>query len=729
MSLQSRKLKNKMATWVFYVGGIFVIVITILMLVFLSKEVFPLFYRAKIVDSWDYARAETLSESLVSVVSEQGTLLLTLDGDGSLFLNDAKTGEEKRTWQIPGPVQMVKYRDGYIVLISRGTLYVYNLNFVRDKDTGLEVDAELVQQERYTINQETFPALSRAVDTGNITSFAVKRRDDDGFGIALSTDDSVYYWYQTVGLNVFDEEIRVEDFMFDSYDDTIYDMTFYPDGNLVLIFENGKVKMVNTDLDTVAALDTSFESKEDDITVTAVGQLIGGRGIVLGTDAGEIFVVSSANVDGQGIMLFVIHKMKRMDSGIEGFTFSGRDRTFAAWDETGMVNIYYSTTEQLRLNFSSEVGSRVAFNTRGDLLLTYGGESARFVQIDNPHPDVTFIGLFGPVWYEGYESKKFSWQSTGGSNEFESKLSLIPLIFGTLKGAFYAMILAVPLALSGAIFMNQFLHPSFHRVIKPVIEIMAGLPSVIIGFLAGLWLAPILEEVLPGVVLGLILIPIVIVISSFVLDKFRFMKNIDSYKYEIFILIPIIIAIFWGAVQLSPVLNNVFFAGDFRQFFFDTLGVRYDQRNAIVVGFAMGFAVIPLIFSLAEDALSFVPKEMIAGSLALGLSRWQTATGVAIKAATPGILSAIMIGFGRAVGETMIVLMATGNTPVLSMNAFNGFRTLSANIAVELPEAPLGSSVYRILFLTALLLFVFTFMINMLTDMIRKRMMKRFKSQ
>jgi phosphate transport system permease protein len=140
----------------------------------------------------------------------------------------------------------------------------------------------------------------------------------------------------------------------------------------------------------------------------------------------------------------------------------------------------------------------------------------------------------------------------------------------------------------------------------------------------------------------------------------------------------------------------------------------------------MGFAVIPIIFAIAEDAFSNVPPNLVAGSLALGADRWQTVTRVVLPTASPGIFSAVMIGFGRAVGETMIVLMATGNTPIMDWNPFNGFRTLSANIAVEIPEAPHGGTLYRALFLAALLLFLMTFVVNTVAELVRQRLRERF---
>jgi phosphate transport system permease protein len=462
-----------------------------------------------------------------------------------------------------------------------------------------------------------------------------------------------------------------------------------------------------------------------DAGTTVFGQLIGGRGLVSGLYSGGISVWNLLNRGDQSAYM-KIHELPPMKGLIQGFSFSGRDRSFVAWDNAGTVHLYYSTNERLCLSFSGKPGQRYSMSEKGDALVSYGADT-EIIRIRNLHPDISIKSLFGKIWYEGHPEPVYSYQSTGASDDFEPKYSLMPLIFGTVKGALFALMFAIPLALTGAIFMNQFMHPNLHRIIKPVVEIMAGLPSVIVGFIGGLWLAPMVEQYLPGILLGLIVTPIVIVFVGNFIETKLYHASDDIYRSEVFILVPFIILAFGASLALTPVLNNIFFAGDFREFFFTKFTVPYDQRNAIVVGFAMGFAVIPVIFSLAEDALSFVPREIIAGSLALGLSRWQTVSGVVLKAARSGIITAVLIGFGRAVGETMIVLMATGNTPVMSPSPFNGFRTLSANIAVELPETAVGSSPYRILFIAALMLFLFTFFINTITDVIRTRLRKRLK--
>jgi phosphate transport system permease protein len=196
---------------------------------------------------------------------------------------------------------------------------------------------------------------------------------------------------------------------------------------------------------------------------------------------------------------------------------------------------------------------------------------------------------------------------------------------------------------------------------------------------------------------------------------------------EVFLLVPVIVVGAWLSFELGGLVERSLLGGNYRNWLFSALGVTYDQRNSLVVGIAMGFAVIPIIFTIAEDSLANVPGHLRAGSLALGATRWQTAVRIVLPTASPGIFSAIMIGFGRAVGETMIVLMATGNTPVMDWSIFNGFRALSANIAVELPEAPEGGTLFRVLFLAAFLLFCMTFAVNTVAEIVRLKLRQKYR--
>jgi phosphate transport system permease protein len=272
------------------------------------------------------------------------------------------------------------------------------------------------------------------------------------------------------------------------------------------------------------------------------------------------------------------------------------------------------------------------------------------------------------------------------------------------------------------------MHPKLKGVVKPTVEIMAALPSVVLGFLAGLWLAPRVERIVPGLFLVELVVPPLILVAVFAwrATPIGLRKRVLPGT-EVTLLVPILLLGTWLSFQLGGIVERTLLAGDYRSWLLGMLGLGYDQRNSLVVGIAMGFAVIPIIFTIAEDSLSNVPQHLVAGSLALGATRWQTALRVVLPTASPGIFSAIMIGFGRAVGETMIVLMATGNTPVMNWNIFSGFRALSANIAVELPEAPAGGTLFRVLFLAALLLFIMTFAVNTVAELVRLRLRRKYR--
>lgn len=346
----------------------------------------------------------------------------------------------------------------------------------------------------------------------------------------------------------------------------------------------------------------------------------------------------------------------------------------------------------------------------------------------NEHPQLSLKALWSRVWYEGRSEPEYIWQSSSANDEFESKFSLMPLTVGTLKAAFFAMLFAMPLGIMAAIYTAYFMTPKLRGVVKPTIEIMEALPTVILGFLAGLWLAPFMESNLPAVFSLLLGLPLMMLLMAFAWKSMPSnVRNRVPAGWEAVLLIPIVVVFGYIAVVASPYIEVAFFDGSMRQWLTDN-GITYDQRNALVVGVAMGFAVIPTIYSIAEDAVFNVPKHLTQGSLALGATPWQTMMGVVLPTASPGIFSALMIGFGRAVGETMIVLMATGNSPIVNFNIFEGMRTLSANIAVELPETAVGSSHFRILFLAALVLFTFTFILNTIAEVVRQRLRKRYSS-
>ncbi|MGE0825324.1 MAG: ABC transporter permease subunit [Candidatus Binatia bacterium] len=502
--------------------------------------------------------------------------------------------------------------------------------------------------------------------------------------------------------------------------------------NLLVGTSTGNVQHWNISDAASPQLTESFTvASQANAEVSTLGWLLGDRSLIVGDTAGAISIWTQVRDphDPAKMNYHRIHTLRSHTAAVVAVTPSPRDKGFLSADHTGQILLHHATSEQTLLEVHAQSPTALlTMAPKSDGILTVGNDaklSSWFLY--NPHPEINLRTLFGKVWYEGYDHPDYTWQSSSGSDEFEPKFSLTPLAYGTLKGTFYAMLLAIPISICAALFTSQFLHPSLRNTIKPTVEVMAALPSVVLGFFAGLWLAPRIEKMVPGVFLMLIALPLVTLAAAFVWRlvplpvRSRFRPGV-----EVFFIAPLLVLAAYGCIVLNGVIEATFFGGNFPQWLYDTTGVRYDPRNSLVVGFAMGFAIIPIIYTICEDAFSNVPQHLVSGSLALGATRWQTALRVVLPTASPGVFSAVMIGFGRAVGETMIVLMATGNTPVMDWNAFSGFRALSANIAVEIPEAPEGGTLYRVLFLGALLLFILTFLVNTVAELVRQRLRERY---
>ncbi|MCG9546201.1 ABC transporter permease subunit [Vibrio sp. Isolate33] len=403
---------------------------------------------------------------------------------------------------------------------------------------------------------------------------------------------------------------------------------------------------------------------------------------------------------------------------------------FYSFYKNGTIQSHYTTSEKLSLfEKAYKKSPQLAAMSANELhLATLSDGVISLALVDNPYPEISFSSLWKKVWYESYPEPQYVWQSTSANDDFEGKFSLVPLTFGTLKAALFAMMFAVPIAVLGAIYTAYFMTPKMRRVVKPSIELMEALPTVIIGFIAGLWFAPIVETHLTAIVSLLLVLPL----STLVVGLIWYCLPQDWVSrfpngWHALILVPVLIVTTVVVLNFGGKIESLLFAGDIK-LFLNRHGIDFDQRNALVIGFAMGFAVIPTIFTIAEDAIFSVPKHLSDGSLALGATPWQTLIYVVLLTASPGIFSAIMMGLGRAVGETMIVLMATGNTPIMDWNILEGMRTLSATIAVELPESEVGSPHFRLLFLAALLLFVFTFAVNSIAEWVRQRLRDKYRA-
>lgn len=477
----------------------------------------------------------------------------------------------------------------------------------------------------------------------------------------------------------------------------------------------------------------------DGSPITAASPLQGEISMLFGSAKGRIdqwFMVRQPQLDAEGNEQYQFTPIRHFQLGSSPITVLGteqRRKGILAGDQQGNVGYFYSTSERVidKRKIADTPITAVALSTHSDGMLADATGSSTFLDVDAKHPDVSFQSLWGKVWYESYPKPDYVWQSSSGNQDFEAKLSLMPLTFGTLKAAFWAMILAIPLAIAAAMYTAAFMAPSLRTKIKPTIELMQALPTVILGFLAGLWLAPLVTDHLLAVFLLMLILPLVMLLCGFLWMQMPLERrnSIPDGIAPMILLLPLVLtfALVW---YFSQPLEHMLFASNGGSLvkWLATVGIDYQSQNALIVGLIMGFAVIAPIYSIAEDALFAVPRHLVNGSLALGATPWQTLTRVVLPTASPGIFSAVMIGFGRAVGETMIVLMATGNTPIMDLNLFNGMRTLSANLAVEMGEAELGSTHLRVLFLSALVLFILTFLVNTVAEVVRNRLRKKYGS-
>jgi len=392
----------------------------------------------------------------------------------------------------------------------------------------------------------------------------------------------------------------------------------------------------------------------------------------------------------------------------------------------GGFSLYSARESTLRWSTRLVAGARAAFSPPEDGILAVDEQGWHGWRLNLASPEISWRTLTQKVWYGHYPAPAWTWQSTSADGRDSGKFSLVPLLAGTLKAAGYAMLFATPLALAAAMYTAWFMAPGLRRWVKPAMEIMGAVPSVIIGLIASVWLAPHLTRVLSGILLLPPVLPVVILVVGWAISRLpNRWRNRFAPGWDCLVLLPLVVLTVWLMCRLSPLIDGMLFGLPLA----DRLGEHYNPMNALVVGTAMGFALIPLMFSLAEDALFTVPVRLIQGSLALGATPWQTLLGVTLPTAAAGLFSALILGLGRAIGETMIVLMASGNMPQVDGSLFQGLRALAANIAIEIPEAALNGEHYRILLLTALVLFVFTFLINTLAEALRMRLRERYLQQ
>lgn len=475
------------------------------------------------------------------------------------------------------------------------------------------------------------------------------------------------------------------------------------------------------------------EILETNKSISCLNFIFGDVSVVAGFENGDVATYFPIRIDKNKNKreLVQTHLFQHKQEIITSIQPSFNDKSFLVHTLGGNLYLNHMTTEKNILKMvGSDFCEYASLAPRGDALVKISsGGVITSVDINNKHSEASFAALFSKVWYEDYPEPAYVWQSSSASNDAEPKLSLIPLIFGSLKGTLYAMLLSIPMALLAAIYISQFATPRLKSIIKPSVELMSAIPSVVVGFIAALWLAPNMDENLFLFAFSFVAFPMTFFLFLLLWNAFvpSSIKKINEQGYHILFIAPALILTFICMYYSKGFVENLIFAGEFKAKSLSFFGVEnYDQRNCLIISFALGFTVIPLIFTIAEDVLSSVPKSLSANSLALGANRWQTVWRVILPSASPGIVAGVIIGFGRAIGETMIVLMATGNTPYIDISLFNGMRTLSANIATEIPEAPFEGTLYRVLFFSAVILFTITFLLNTVAELIRQALRKKY---
>lgn len=706
--------------------GIGTILSVLAILVVITSEIIPLF---KSSDLHLGSTVASKSSPISLGIDPWEQKAYTISPKGLLKEYDLKTGEPM------SEITLIANQDQHILSVERGldgsTTFTLNDGKVQRERIHFKPRYAETDGKRSIILKRTEPIVLEALPQK--ISRALSRINEDGrlFFARLDVEGKLHLTIVTREENFMgDVETHESTSILPSRRD-ISHFSANPSGTRVYAFHpSGHLSFWDTRDETPIDENSTIVNIEGR-KLTSLEGMLGGEEVALGFSNGDLEVYSITTTSTGKKQPVLIHQTHVGDQAIASIVPSPRNRTLFAVAENGDVVSWYSTSERFLGAFSlateeASTGPAIlGISPRGKGLIGGMGENLRVFNWESEHPEAGFKALFGKVWYSSYQEPDYVWQSSSGSDDFEPKMSLIPLIFGSLKGSLYAMLFSIPFAVFAALYTSVFASPKVKGFIKPTVELMAAIPSVVIGFLAALWLAPLLDK---NLLTAAFAIPISAMLLMTLPLIFGNVKGKDLMVLKPGVILFVSVLMILASLGISDVIGSsveqTWFNGNFRGWL--NREIDYDIRNSIIIGIALGFTVIPIIYTISEDALSSVPKGLTSASLALGATPWQTAWRIVLPAASPGIFAAVTLGLGRAVGETMIVLMATGNTAIMDINIFEGFRALSANIAVEIPEAPQGGTLYRVLFLSAGVLLVFTSILNTATEIIRQRLAKTY---
>lgn len=550
--IQRRNIKNKLVKWGVSIGGIGVIFAVLMIMFFLLYVVIPLFVPASVEQHQRYdLPGGNAEKTLYYGVDEYKSSAMRMTESGKLIGFDLADGSIQLTKELPLQGQNIT---SFTVVNELQSLVAFGLSGGGVLLAKYDYQITYPNNERLVSPEMTYPYGKEILDIGDsaIQFLAIK-----------SLDSELRMAYQAKGSNrvviksfsktesMFSDSITLEEDSsvdFESNMNLKWLMLDAHGRNLYVISKDGTTDYY--DLSDVEAprLLQHVGLMESGEQPTVIRFLLGDYSLMIGTDKGNVHQWFPVRDDDNIFSLQHIRSFEVSDSAIQSIGIEKGRKGFAVTDAAGQFKLYNSTAERhiSTQQVSQGAAGRVVMTPRSDgaLVETQEGELVQY-NIDNDHPDVSFSSLWSKVWYEGYSEPTYTWQSSSASADFEPKFSLMPLTFGTIKAAFYAMLFAVPIAILAAVFTAFFMDKQTRQWIKPTIEMIEALPTVILGFLAGLWLAPHMEQNLPGFFALLIVVPVGVIVFGYGWTRLpKAIRNRVPLGKRALLMIPVVV--FWG---------------------------------------------------------------------------------------------------------------------------------------------------------------------------------------
>ncbi|HEY7840735.1 MAG TPA: phosphate ABC transporter permease [Gammaproteobacteria bacterium] len=578
-----RHFKDVTARYLMALGGIATIFAIAVIAFYLLYVVIPMFYPARIEPVAAYPQpGGATAETVHFAMEEQREIGLRLTADGTAIFFRAANGEpisEKRLFADSVPV----------TAFGAGDPSQYVFGFGRADGTVLiakhRYDVSYPNDVRLITPGITFP-LGEApvvVDAGGnaIRKLAVQYDGDAATIAALTEDARILLVNLEMEGSLLSKEVKLArtEAAIPVEGRITHLRIDVEQRELYLADEGGFIYYYDISNKSSPRLIQRVDAVPDGTRITSMEFLSGGISILAGDSRGVITQWFPVRDPDNNYTLQHVRDFQSQKAPITAITPEYFRKGFAAADADGYLALYHTTANRtVKVEKLEQDGiSRVAISPRANgALLETGGGQLRYLELHNEHPEVSWQSLWGRVWYESRQQPEYIWQSSSATSDFEPKFSLTPLLFGTVKATFYAMLFSIPLAILGAMYTAYFMSARMRQMVKPTIEIMAALPTVILGFLAGLWLAPFIERHMPGFFACLLVMPLSILVASwfwhFLPDRVRL---VVPDGWEAALLVPVILVAGAVSFALSQPLEIMFFGGNMPLWITNELGIGY----------------------------------------------------------------------------------------------------------------------------------------------------------